>query len=215
MGMNRRRRAVLLLVLGALLVPVVAAFFLLPRRLFRPYHLPAPPSRAPLASIAVQQVQWKDCKGVDAVLQSGSFLCDVITCDVVEGVTPGISQDAALSRYGAPAGEWSDPLYGVPAHYYEVPAGRVSVGLAPDSGQGHWVTVAYPTRSACKDVVRDAQLLAQVLEIKGTDDEIYFTVRPAEGVPGGLGLHVKGTTCDSLELHGIEPSYRHERRAAQ
>lgn len=136
-------------------MPVVAAFFLLPRRFFRPYHLPAPPPRAPLASVAVHQVQWKDCKGVDAVLQSGSFLCDVIKCDVVEGLTPGISVDAARTRYGAPAGEWKDPLYDVPAYYYEVPAGRVSLALAPDSGQGHWVTVGYP-----KDVVTDARLLA-------------------------------------------------------
>ncbi len=213
--MNKRRRAVLLLIVGVGLLSVVAAFVLLPRRLFRPYHLPAPPPRAPLASIAVHQVQWKDCKGVDAVLQSGVFLCDVISCDVVEGVAPGISADAARTRYGAPAGEWKDPLYDVPAHYYEVPAGRVSLGLAPDSGQGHWVTIGYPNRAACKDVVRDARLLAQILEIKGIDDEIYFTVRPAEQAPGGLGLHVTGNTCDSLELHGIEPSYRHERRAAQ
>ena len=211
--MNRRRRAVLLLVLGALLLPLVAAFLLLPRR-FRPYHLPAPPARAPLAFIAVHQVQWKDCKGVDAVLQSGSFLCDVINCDVLEGLTPGISPDVARTRYGAPTGEWKDPLYDVPAYYYEVPAGRVSLTLAPDSGQGHWVTVGYPKRATCKDVVRDARLLAQILEIKGTDDEIYFTVMPADRVLGGLGLHVKGNTCDSLELHGIEPSYRHDGRTA-
>jgi hypothetical protein len=159
-------------------------------------------------------VQWKDCKGVEAVLQSGTFLCDVINCDVVEGFTPGISADVARTRYGKPSGEWKDPLYDVPAYYYEVPAGRISLGLAPDSGQGHWVTVAYPKRSGCKDVVGDARLLAQVLEIKGTDDEIYFTVRPVDRAPGGLGLHVKGNTCDSLELHGIEPSYRHERRRA-
>ena len=212
--MTRRRRAVLLLVLGALLVPVVAAFLLLPRRLFRPYHLPAPPSRAPLASIAVHQVQWKDCKGVDAVLRPGSFLCDVINCDVVEGMTPGISADAARTRYGPPAGEWRDPFYGASAYYYDFPAGRVSLALAPDSGQGHWVTVGYPKRANCEDVVRDAELLAQVREIKGTDDEIYFTVRPGADVPGGLGLHVNGNTCDSLELHGIEPSYRPERRTA-
>src|SRR5258706_15790193 len=89
----------------------VGAFLLLPPRLFPPYLPPAPPARAPLASIAVHQVQWKDCKGVDAVLQSGVFLCDVISCDVVEGVAPGISADAARTRYGAPAGEWKDPLY--------------------------------------------------------------------------------------------------------
>jgi hypothetical protein len=211
--MDRRRRVVVLLLLGVLLLPVVAAPLFLPRRLFRPYNLPAPPPRAPLVSIAVHQVQWKDCKGVEAVLQSGTFLCDVINCDVFEGFTPGISADVARTHYGTPAGEWNDPSYNVPAYYYEGPAGRISLGLAPDSGQGHWVTVAYPKRSACKDVMEDTRLLAQALEIKGTDDEIYFTLRPANGAPGGLGLHIKGNNCDSLELHGIEPKYR--RTAAQ
>jgi hypothetical protein len=114
----------------------------------------------------------------------------------------------ARTRYGAPAGQWTDPGYYASAYYYDRPSGRISLALAPDSGQGHWVTIAYPKRSACKDVVKDARLLAQAQEIKGTDDEIYFTVRPADGAPGGLGLHIKGDTCESLELHGIEPGYR-------
>ena len=209
MSMNRRRRIVLLLLLGVFLLPVVVAFLLLPRGCFRPYNLPAPPPRAPLASIAVHQVQWKDdCKGVEAVLQSGAFLCDVINCDVFEGFTPGISPDVAQTRYGNPAGEWTDPSYYAPAYYYERPAGRISIALAPDSGQGHWVTIAYPKLSACSDVVKDGRLLAQAQEIKGTDDEIYFTVRPADGASGGVGLRIKSNRCESLELHGSEPGYR-------
>jgi hypothetical protein len=149
-------------------------------------------------------VQWKDCKGVDATLQRDALLCDVVACGVVEGFDPGMSLEAAQARHGPPTGQWTDPLYGVPAYYYEVPLGRVSLCLAPDSGKGHWVTIGYPQRSACRDVVRHADLLAQMLEIKGGDDEIYFSVKAGDGGPGGISLHVQGVTCESFQVNGTE-----------
>jgi hypothetical protein len=205
---RRRRHRVLLLLLAGLALPVIAIVALLARSRLRPYDLPAPPARAPLASLAVHQVQWKDCKGVDAILEPGALLCDVVNCAVVEGFGSGWSPDVARAKHGAPSGEWTDPLYDAHAYYYEVPEGRVSLCLAPDSGHGHWVTVGYPKSFACKDVIRHAGLLAQLLELKGSDDEIYLDLRPASGARGGLGVHVKGETCDSLEFDGTEPGFQ-------
>lgn len=145
---------------------------------------------------------------MEAALQPGTYVCDVINCEVVDGFGPRISPEAARARHGAPAGEWRDRHYDAHGYYYEVPAGRVSLSLAPDSGQGHWVTVGYPKRSACKDVVLDARVLTQIREIRGSDDEIYFTLLPAEHGAGGIGLFVKGERCESFEFHGRESSDR-------
>jgi hypothetical protein len=176
-------------------------------RLLRPYDLPAPARRPPFASLSVHQVQWKDCKAVEGILERGSFVCGVIDCGVFRGFLPGMSPEAAKARHGPAHGEWHDPHYDVRAYYYDVPFGRISLARAPDSGSGHWVTVGYPKRALCKDVVRDARVLAQLQEIKGSDSEIYLTLLPAGGDQGGISLHVTGTRCESLEFDGTEPGY--------
>lgn len=201
-----RKRILVRILLGVIALPVLSVALVLAYTFLRPYDLPAPTPRPPLASIAVHQVQWKDCKAVEAALQSGTYLCNVINCDVVDGFAPQMSLEAARARHGAPAGEWRDPHYDANAYYYEVPAGRVSLCLAPDSGQGHWVTVGYPKRSACKDVVLDPRLLAQIREIRGTDDEIYLTLRPADHVRGGISVFMKRDVCESFEFLGRESS---------
>jgi hypothetical protein len=186
---------------GALALVGVAGFIY---SLTRGNLLPAPLPRPPLASIEVRQVQWKDCKSIEAVLQSGSRLCDVINCEAVEGLRPGMTPEMARAVFGSPQGEWTDPSYGDRASYHDTAAGRISVVLASDSGKGHWTVVSYPKRSACRDVVTHAGVLGQIRSIKGTDDEIYFTLRAAVGTSGGLGLHITGDKCDSIEFHGIE-----------
>jgi len=107
-----------------------------------------------------------------------------------------MTREEAERRLGSPSGRWTDPVYKVPAGYYDRPGGRVSLVRQRAS---EWSTVGHPSGCTHDYVFRDSRLREQLLQWLPPKDIVQVNVLRNVGW-GGMTVFLSRDACTYLVL---------------